>query len=180
VLKINLFGYWATKIHLASENSQSLFTRVFKLHHSSLLACFIFIFYLFQIQLSLFHCLPMQTITQTITYNFICYFIMSWKSKNDHYHSMTTTVTLCFDNGLQFNPVIVHVDFELAAMKVLKEIFWNVRFKCYRFQINTCMIWFNSILVMNFLVNSTPVLLGLNTKQERNYETIMYILALNV
>jgi hypothetical protein len=31
--------------------------------------------------------------------------------------------TLCFDNGLQFNPAIVHVDFELAAMKVLKEIF---------------------------------------------------------
>jgi hypothetical protein len=65
------------KIHLASENSQNLFTRVFKWHHSSLHACFIFIFYLFQIQLSLFHCLPMQTITQTITYNCICYFIMS-------------------------------------------------------------------------------------------------------
>jgi len=31
--------------------------------------------------------------------------------------------TLCFDNGLQFNPAIVHVDFELAAMKVLKAIF---------------------------------------------------------
>jgi hypothetical protein len=26
--------------------------------------------------------------------------------------------------------------------------------------------------VVKFLVNSTPVLLGLNTKQERNYETI--------
>jgi hypothetical protein len=36
---------------------------------------------------------------------------------------VTTTVTLCFDNGLQFNHVIFHVDFELAAMKVLKEIF---------------------------------------------------------
>ena len=34
---------------------------------------------------------------------------------------MSTTVTLCFDNVLQFNAVIV--DFELAAMKVLKEIF---------------------------------------------------------
>ena len=48
----------------------------FQWDHSSLHACFIF--YLFQIQLSLFHCLPMQTITQTITYNFICYFIMSF------------------------------------------------------------------------------------------------------
>jgi hypothetical protein len=36
---------------------------------------------------------------------------------------MSTTVTLCFDNGKQFNPAIVHVDFELAAMKVSKEIF---------------------------------------------------------
>ena len=83
---------------------------------------------------------------------------------------MSTTVTLCFDNVLQFNAVIV--DFELAAMKVLKEIFWNVTIKCYRFQINTCMIWFKSVLVMKFLVNCTPVLLGLNTKQEWNYETI--------
>jgi hypothetical protein len=24
---------------------------------------------------------------------------------------MSTTVTLCFDNGLQFNPAIVHVEF---------------------------------------------------------------------
>jgi hypothetical protein len=37
------------------------------------------------------------------------------------FHCMSTTVTLCFDNVLQFNAVIV--DFELAAMKVLKEIF---------------------------------------------------------
>ena len=37
--------------------------------------------------------------------------------------------------GLLFNPVIVHVDFELAAMKVLKEIFWNVSIKCYRFHL---------------------------------------------
>jgi len=29
-----------------------------------------------------------------------------------------------------------------------------------------------SVLVVKFLVNSTPVLLGLNAKQERNYETI--------
>jgi hypothetical protein len=36
---------------------------------------------------------------------------------------MSTTVTLCFDNGLQFNPAIVHVDIELAAMKVLKKIY---------------------------------------------------------
>jgi len=63
---------------------------------------------------------------------------------------MSTTVTLCFDNGIQFNPAIVHMDFELAAMNVLKEIFWNVSIKCYRFQINT--IWFNIILVMKFLV----------------------------
>jgi hypothetical protein len=35
---------------------------------------------------------------------------------------MSTTVTLCFDNGLQFNPAIVHVDIELADMKVLKKI----------------------------------------------------------
>jgi hypothetical protein len=38
--------------------------------------------------------------------------------------------------------------------------------------------------VMKFLVNSIPVLLGLNTKQEQNYETItlslnMYIFVLN-
>jgi hypothetical protein len=36
---------------------------------------------------------------------------------------MSTTVTLCFDNGLQLNPAIVHVDFELEAMNILKEIF---------------------------------------------------------
>jgi hypothetical protein len=36
---------------------------------------------------------------------------------------MSTIVTLCFDNGLQFNPAIVHVDYELAAMTVLNEIF---------------------------------------------------------
>ena len=33
-------------------------------------------------------------------------------------HCMSTTVTLSFDNGLQLNPNIVHVDFELAAMMV--------------------------------------------------------------
>jgi len=48
---------------------------------------------------------------------------------------MSTTVTLCFDIGLQLNPAIVHVEFELAAMKVLKEIFWNVSIKCYRFHL---------------------------------------------
>jgi hypothetical protein len=36
---------------------------------------------------------------------------------------MSTTVTLCFDNGLQLNPAIVHVDFELEAMNILQEIF---------------------------------------------------------
>ena len=39
---------------------------------------------------------------------------------------MSTTATLCFDNGLQLNPAIVHVDYELEAMNILKEIFWNV------------------------------------------------------
>ena len=39
---------------------------------------------------------------------------------------MSTTATLCFDNGLQLNPAIVHVDFELEAINILKEIFWNV------------------------------------------------------
>jgi hypothetical protein len=32
---------------------------------------------------------------------------------------MSTTVTLCFDNGLQLNPAIVHGDVELTVMKVL-------------------------------------------------------------
>jgi hypothetical protein len=36
---------------------------------------------------------------------------------------MSTTATLFFDNGLQLNPAIVHVDFELEAMNILKEIF---------------------------------------------------------
>jgi hypothetical protein len=36
---------------------------------------------------------------------------------------MSTTVTLWFDNGLQLNPAIAHVDFEMEAMNVLKEIF---------------------------------------------------------
>ena len=36
-------------------------------------------------------------------------------------------------------------------------------------------IWFKSILVVKFLVISTPVFLGLNTKQERNYGTITYL-----
>jgi hypothetical protein len=67
---------WILSIEDPSCVRENLFTRVFKWHHSSLHAWFIF--YLFQIQLSLFHCLPMQTITQTITYNFICYFIMSF------------------------------------------------------------------------------------------------------
>ena len=31
-------------------------------------------------------------------------------------------------------------------------------------------IWFKSIPVVTFLVNSTPVLLGLTTTQERNHE----------
>jgi hypothetical protein len=49
VQRIHLFGYWATKIHLASENSQNLFTRVFKWYHSSLHACMKFIFYAFRV-----------------------------------------------------------------------------------------------------------------------------------
>jgi hypothetical protein len=46
-----------------------------------------------------------------------------------------------------------------------------------RIKINSCMIWFKSILVVKFL----PVLLGLNTKQELwAYHLIyMYIFALN-
>jgi len=36
---------------------------------------------------------------------------------------MSTTVTLCFENGMQIYPAFVHADFELAVMKVLKEIF---------------------------------------------------------
>ena len=36
---------------------------------------------------------------------------------------------------IQLNPAIVHVDFELAAMKVLKEIFCNVSIKYYRFHL---------------------------------------------
>ena len=60
----------------------------------------------------------------------ICIIVL--KSKNVYGHCMSTTVTLCYDNGLQLNPAIVNVDFEQAAMKVLKEIFWNVSIKCYR------------------------------------------------
>ena len=37
-----------------------------------------------------------------------------------------------------------------------------------RIKINSCMIWFKSILVVKFHVNS-----GLNTKQVRNYETLL-------
>jgi len=40
-------------------------------------------------------------------------------------------------------------------------------------KITTCTIWFKSILVVKFLVNSTPVHFGLNTKQEWNYDTII-------
>jgi hypothetical protein len=36
---------------------------------------------------------------------------------------MATTVILCIDNELQLNPALIHVDFELAVMKVWKEIF---------------------------------------------------------
>jgi len=32
---------------------------------------------------------------------------------------MSTIATLCFDNGLQLNPAIVHGDVELTVMKVL-------------------------------------------------------------
>jgi len=35
----------------------------------------------------------------------------------------------------QFNPAIVHVDFELAVMNILKEIFSNVSIKCCRFHL---------------------------------------------
>jgi hypothetical protein len=49
--------------------------------------------------------------------------VLPWKSKNVYRHCMSTTVTLCFNNGLQLNAALVHVDFKLAAMKVLKEIF---------------------------------------------------------
>jgi hypothetical protein len=67
-----VYNKWVFKLY----SIKFIHSFFFKLHHSSLHACFIF--YLFQIQLSPFHCLPMQTITQTITYNFICYFIMSF------------------------------------------------------------------------------------------------------
>jgi hypothetical protein len=56
---------------------------------------------------------------------------------------MSTSVTLYFDNGLQFNPVIVHVYFELAAMKVLKEIFSNVSIRCCRFHL--AQVWWGQI-----------------------------------
>jgi hypothetical protein len=37
------------------------------------------------------------------------------------------------------------VDFELAAMEVLKEIFWNVSIKCYRFHLGqVCMVGTNT------------------------------------
>ena len=48
-----------------------------------------------------------------------------------------------FDNGLQLNPAISHVDFELEAMNVLKEIFRNVSIKCYRFHL--VKVWWEQI-----------------------------------
>ena len=39
-------------------------------------------------------------------------------------------------------------------------------------KINSCMIWLKNILVVKFFMNSTSVILGSNTKNERNYETI--------
>jgi hypothetical protein len=36
--------------------------------------------------------------------------------ENRKMFNMSTTVTLCLDNGLQLNPAIVYVDFELAVM----------------------------------------------------------------
>ena len=39
-------------------------------------------------------------------------------------------------------------------------------------KIDSCMIWLKNILVVKFFMNSTSVILGSNTKNELNYETI--------
>jgi len=45
-------------------------------------------------------------------------FVLSGKSYYVYRHCMSTIVTLSFDNGLQFNPAIVHVDLELPFINV--------------------------------------------------------------
>ena len=47
---------------------------------------------------------------------------LSGNSENVYRHCMSTIVKLCFDNGsVYINPAIVHADFELAVVNVLKK-----------------------------------------------------------
>ena len=47
---------------------------------------------------------------------------LSRNSENVYRHCMSTIVKLCFDNGsIYINPAIVHADFELAVMNVLRK-----------------------------------------------------------
>ena len=65
---------------------------------------------------------------------------------------MSTTVTLCFDNGLQLNPSIVNVDFELSAMKVLHFYSRSNRLLNFRFN-GLQVVALMSVIVLSFVLS---------------------------
>lgn len=65
----------------------------------------------------------------------LVYILMNGKSSALYNTCLSTLINLCSEKRLTFEPDIVHVDFEEAMMKSLREVLPATRIKCCRFHL---------------------------------------------
>ena len=84
---------------------------------------------------------------------------------------MSTTVTLCFANGLQFNPAIVHVDFNYITIRSTNTVAPQYRIEKDKDNLLYDMVqkYSSGEISREQYIRTSE----LKTKQERNYEIII-------
>ena len=73
----------------------------------------------------------------------LVYVLLSGKSEDVYRTCLTSIIGLCDDKNLKFKPEIIHVDFELTVMNVIRELFPDVTIKCCRFHLGQA--WWRKI-----------------------------------
>ena len=65
----------------------------------------------------------------------LVYALLSGKSESTYRHCISAVIEFCSKHGCQFKHSIVHVDFELSVINVMKEFFPDVIIKGCRFHL---------------------------------------------
>ena len=73
----------------------------------------------------------------------LVYVLLSGKSEDVYRTCLTSIIGLCDDKNLKFKPEIIHVDFGLTVMNMIRELLSDVTLKCCSFHLGQA--WWRKI-----------------------------------